>query len=81
MPNTIDPYREALVVETQTVWPDDLAAAPQSEPQRVQIAERLHANPAQAAELEYVRLAAGFIRKITVTPTDLGHFASPLKAD
>ena len=27
MPNAIDPYREALVVETKTVWPEDLTGA------------------------------------------------------
>ena len=26
MANALDPYREALVVETMTVWPDDLPA-------------------------------------------------------
>jgi hypothetical protein len=70
MPNTFDPYREALVVETNTIWPDDLADAPGGEPKRQQIAERLHAEPAQAAELEYIRLHTGFIRQITVTPAD-----------
>jgi hypothetical protein len=77
MPNTIDPYREALVVETQTVWPEGLSDAPEDESQRRQIADRLHSAPAQAAELEYVRLHAGFIRKITVTPADLEKIASP----
>lgn len=72
MPNTFDPYREALVIETKTVWPDDLSDAPHDEQQREQIAARLHADPAHAAELEYVRLHTGFIRKISVTPADLG---------
>jgi hypothetical protein len=71
MPNTLDPYREALVIETKTVWPDDLSSAPKGEQERQRIADRLHANPAAAAELEYVRLHAGFIRKITVTAADL----------
>ena len=56
MPNTFDPYREALVIETKTVWPDDLPGAPQDESERERIAARLHADPAQAAELDYVRL-------------------------
>jgi hypothetical protein len=71
MPNTIDPYREALVIETDTVWPDDLPSAPKGEPERRRFADRLHADPAAAAELEYVRLHAGFIRKITVTGADI----------
>ncbi len=70
MPNTFDPYREALVVETNTNWPDDLADAPRGEAERRRIAEQLHAEPAQAAELEYIRLHTGFIRQITVTPAD-----------
>jgi hypothetical protein len=76
MANTFDPYREALVIETQTVWPADLPGAPQTEAERQRIAERLHAEPARAAELDYVRLAAGFIRKITVTAADLERLRS-----
>lgn len=76
MSNTFDPYRETLVVETETVWPADLPGAPQSESERQRIAERLHADPAGAAELAYVRLPAGFIRKITVTATDLERLRS-----
>lgn len=71
MPNTFDPYREALVIETRTVWPADLSNAPQDVVERQRIAERLHADPARATELEYVRLSTGFIRKITVMATDL----------
>jgi len=71
MANTFDPYREALVIETETVWPADLPAAPRDEAERRRIDERLHADPARAAELEYVRLHTGFIRKITVTAADL----------
>jgi hypothetical protein len=71
MANTFDPYREALVIETKTVWPADLPNIPQSEQDRRRIEERLHADPAKAAELEYFRLHTGFIRQITVTATDL----------
>ena len=67
---TFDPYREALVVETNTVWPEELAAG-LDEPQREQIDERLHADPQNAGKLEYVRLHAGFCRQITVTAEDL----------
>jgi hypothetical protein len=77
MPNTFDRYREALVVETKTIWPDELPNAPQSESGRQRIEERLHADPAQAAELEYVRLHVGFIRQITVTSADLERLGTP----
>jgi hypothetical protein len=71
MSNTYDPYREALVVEQQTVWPAELAEAPSSDTERRRIESRLHSNPATASDLAYIRLHAGFIRKITVTTADL----------
>jgi hypothetical protein len=71
MPNTYDPYREALVIERQTVWPTELAGGPTGDVERRRIEDRLHSNPAKAAELEYIRLHAGFIRKITVAAADL----------
>jgi hypothetical protein len=71
MSNAYDPYREALVIEQQTVWPAELTSAPIGETERRRIENRLHADPASAAEMEYVRLHAGFVRKITVTAADL----------
>lgn len=76
MANSYDPYRDALVIETLTVWPDDLPGAPLGDSARRHVEERLHADPARAAELEYVRLAAGFVRKITVTTADMQWIAS-----
>ena len=69
MVDNFDPYREALVVETSTVWPDELAEV--SPDQRSRIAERLHANAEHASQLEYVRLYTGFCRRITVTAEDV----------
>ena len=69
MANEFDPYREALVMETATVWPeeyDDLDPA-----RRWRIEERLHAEPAKASELAYVRTHTGFCRQIWVTEADL----------
>ena len=68
MPDKFDPYRDALVVETETIWPDDLPVSPE---QRLGLEKRLHAEPDKAAHLEYVRLHAGFCRRITVTQADL----------
>jgi hypothetical protein len=76
MANPFDPYREALVIEAQTVWPNDLPGAPQGESERRRIEERLHADPAHANELQYVRLQTGFIRQITVTAADLSRLLS-----
>jgi hypothetical protein len=69
MPNAFDPYREALVVEAQTIWPDDYDDWDDAERERV--AAQLHAEPQAAAEMDYLRLHTGFCRQITVTPADL----------
>jgi hypothetical protein len=69
-----DPYREALVVEIATVFPDtgcELAAG-----SRAVLEQRLHADPAACSHLEYIRLHTGFCRKITVTPEDLTRLSS-----
>ena len=71
MPNTFDPYREAIVIEQTTIWPDSLENPPTAQSERERIERLLHADPSQAAELEYVRLHAGFCRQITVTAADL----------
>jgi hypothetical protein len=64
-----DPYREALVMETNTVWPESLGDVPGAERQRLE--KVLHSTPDQAAHLEYVRVHTGFCRQITVTESDL----------
>jgi hypothetical protein len=69
MPNAFDPYREALVVETSTIWPDEYDSWEPA--QREQVESRLHAEPQAAAEMDYVRLHTGFCRQITVTPADI----------
>ena len=69
MADKFDPYREALVVENDTVWPEGLAHLTRDERRRIE--DRLHADAAHAAELEYVRLPTGFCRRITVTAQDL----------
>jgi hypothetical protein len=64
-----DPYREALVIETHTIWPDDMADLDVASRER--IAQRLHAEPDKVAQLNYERLHTGFARIITVTSEDL----------
>ncbi len=68
MADTFDAYREALVVETTTVWPADTELDPR---QRMQIEAMLHAHPEEAAHLEYIRVHTGFCRQIIVTDEDL----------
>lgn len=74
MPDTFDPYREALVMETETVWPEEYLGWPAVD--RAAFAERLHATAAEAAHLEYVRSHTGFVRKIIVTPWDIERISS-----
>ena len=68
MANAFDPYREALVVETNTIWPDELNDLSAAEKARIEV--RLHAAPKDCANLDYTRLHTGFCRDITVTPDD-----------
>jgi hypothetical protein len=69
MGDPFDPYREALVVESSTIWPEQFAAISPQERRRVE--QLLHANPQQAKELAYLRLPTGFHRQITATAEDL----------
>jgi hypothetical protein len=64
-----DPYREALVMETNTIWPAEFDDLPPAE--KVRIEEQLHANPSTVAGLEYIRTHTGFCRQITVTDADV----------
>ncbi len=72
MPDKFDPYREALVIETTTIWPSPLDQMDPSAKQR--ISQALHADPAHASHLAYVRQHTGFLREITVTSDDVSRF-------
>lgn len=69
MANSFDPYREALVVEVATIWPDEFDGL--SEDERDAIAVKLHAQPREAVNMDYQRMHTGFCREITVTPADV----------
>lgn len=69
MPNEFDPYRDALVMEARTIWPDEYDGW--DDEQRGRVEQRLHAEPQKAAELTYERQHSGFCRIITVTADDL----------
>ena len=69
MADKFDPYREALVMETNTIWPAEFEDLPPAE--KVVLEEKLHADPAACGQLEYVRTHTGFCRQITVTSTDV----------
>ncbi len=69
MADKFDPYREALVVEVETEWPEQYDDW--SLDGRTQLARQLHDNPEQASHLEYVRTHTGFCRRILVTADDI----------
>ena len=69
MPDKFDPYRERLVVETTTVWPEEYDELEPAE--KIRLARALHADPQQCAHLEYIRQHTGFTRLITVTALDI----------
>jgi hypothetical protein len=74
MADKFDSYREALVMETLTIWPEEYDDLETSE--RARIEKALHADPQSAAHLEYARTHTGFCRTITVTPQDLKRLGS-----
>ncbi|ADB15749.1 hypothetical protein Psta_1066 [Pirellula staleyi DSM 6068] len=69
MADTFDPYREALVMETDTVWPAGYADLDPA--RRADLEAKLHAKPGEAAKLEYIRVHTGFCRTIHVTDADI----------
>ncbi|HYO23403.1 MAG TPA: hypothetical protein VEQ85_00480 [Lacipirellulaceae bacterium] len=74
MADSYDPYREALVMETETEWPEELAQYDRAA--RARIALALHSAPDQAEHLEYLRTHTGFCRRIVVTPGDVARVGS-----
>jgi hypothetical protein len=67
--NKFDPRLESLVVETRTLWGDDVG---ELDPEgRLWVARAFHANPRLAGKLEYERAHTGFTRIITVTADDI----------
>ncbi len=73
MADKFDPYREALIVELETIWPEDSNGIDPAK--RIEIERALHEHPEEARELEYVRVHTGFCRRITVTDDDLERLA------
>ena len=68
MADQFDPYREALVMETVTEWPEDMELDPH---RQAHLEALLHEKPEEASHLEYVRTHSGFCRRIVVTDEDL----------
>ena len=51
MGEAFDPYRDALVVEEKTVWPDEVAGL--SDDEKARIEKALHADATGVTELDY----------------------------
>ena len=66
MANKFDVYREALVMEKDTIWPDGVEVADKAITHRA-----LHDSADQCGAIEYVRTHTGFCRKITATAEDI----------
>ena len=73
MADKFDPYREALIVETSTVWPEGTEIDPRYQSE---LETLLHASPEEADELEYVRTHTGFCRQIVVSQEDIERVTS-----
>ncbi|HTN77828.1 MAG TPA: hypothetical protein VL096_21365 [Pirellulaceae bacterium] len=69
MPDKFDPYREALIMETNTIWPAEFDHLEPATKQKLESA--LQSAPQACSQLEYVRVHTGFCRTITVTAADL----------
>jgi hypothetical protein len=69
MADAFDPYREALVMEQRTIWPEAFDDIDRDE--RARLERLLHDSAEEAAALEYERTHTGFCRQITVTEADL----------
>jgi len=77
VPDKFDAYREALVLETNTVWPEEYQDLSAAEKRTVEAS--LQADPASCSNLEYVRVYTGFCRQITVTAADLARIRQSAK--
>lgn len=69
MGDVVDPYREALVVEEETVWPQNGAEIDPA--LRAAIHKLVHEQPGLAGELFYIRVFTGFCRRLVLRPEDL----------
>jgi hypothetical protein len=74
MADTFDPYRERLIIETETIWPPEFQDV--TPEKKSQVEEKLHATPDKCEHLTYIRVHTGFCRAITVTQADLARVSS-----
>ncbi len=73
MPDKFDPYRESLVMETETIWPEGYAHLDAARQQKISLAA--HSDAENATQIDYIRLHTGFCRKITLTDEEIRRLA------
>ncbi len=69
-----DARRDALVMETRTLWDPEIASQ-LSDDDKGWLAEAVHAAPEIAEQVEYDRSHTGFTRIITVTVGDIARLS------
>jgi len=67
--NKFDPRMESLVVETTTLWADDVSDL--SDEEKSVVARAIHERPELASSIKYERSHTGFTREITVNEDDV----------
>ena len=67
--NKYDPRVDSLVVETKTVWGEDMRDL--TDEDRHWLARAIHEKPQLASQVAYERAHTGFTREITVTTADI----------
>ena len=73
MADKFDPYREALVMETTSVWPEEYSELEPEEKKRIE--QALHEDAANCADITYIRTHTGFCRQINITEDDVDRVA------
>lgn len=73
MADKFDPYREALVMESTTVWPEEYGELEPKEKQRIE--QAVHGDPENCADITYIRTHTGFCRQINITEDDVNRVA------
>jgi hypothetical protein len=67
--NKFDPRIDSLVVETRTVFADDVKGLPEED--RKWLAAAIHKHPEIARKISYERTHTGFIREVLVAADDV----------
>ncbi len=67
--NKYDPRVDSLVVETRTLWADDVGDL--SDEDKKWLADAIHRRPDLAGTISYERAHTGFTREVTISAADV----------